>query len=106
MYSMNRLARAGLFYFRACRLARDASVEPDMDVFRLREPDQLVEALLAARAGLLEPAKRRREEVATHFVDPHVARFDFLGRPQGGGNVIGPDGAGQPVLQRVDLRDE
>src|SRR5581483_8928060 len=82
-----------------------ARSQPDRDRLLVGEREQLVEALLAAHAGLLAPAERRAEVVRPGVVDPDVAGLDPRGRAQRGGDVPRPDRGREPVLHGVDVRE-
>src|SRR5215510_13662951 len=86
------------------RLVATAALQVHVDVLLAREAQQLLDAFLAPDAGLLVAAERRTEEMLRHLVDPHVTRFDRSGGAVRGGEVVGPDRAGEPVFDLVDLR--
>src|SRR5262245_63381478 len=81
-----------------------AALQIDVDVLLAREAQELLDALLATDAGLLVAAERRAEKVLRHLVDPHEASLDRRRRAVRGDEIIGPDRAGQPVFDLVDLR--
>src|SRR5262245_62438852 len=81
-----------------------AALQIDVDVLLAREAQELLDALLAADAGLLVAAEWRAEEVLRHLVDPHEAGLDRRRRAVRGDEIIGPDRAGEPVFDLVDLR--
>src|SRR5262249_6725279 len=84
-------------------LVASAALEVNVDVLLAREAQKLLDALFAPDAGLLVAAERRAEEMLRHLVDPHVARFDRGGGAVRGREIVGPDRAGEPVFDLVDL---
>src|SRR5262245_46986055 len=83
------------------RLMPAAALEVNMDILLAREAQKLLDALLASNAGLLVAAERRAQKMLRHFVDPHVSGFDRRGGPVRGGEIVGPDRAGQPVFDMI-----
>ena len=75
-----------------------------MDVLFLREQQQLLDAFLAADAGLLESSERRADEMAADLVDPHIARFGRIRGAQRRGEVVGPDRAREADVDRIEGR--
>src|SRR5262245_60267572 len=82
----------------------DAPLQVDVDVLLAREAQQFLDAFFASDPGLLVAAEWRAEEVLRHLVDPHVARLDRRRHAVRGGEVVGPDRTGEPVLDLVNLR--
>src|SRR5688572_14043854 len=77
-------------------------LQRDIDVFRLREREQLVVALLAADARLLVAAERDADVVRPGAVHPDEAGLDACGSAVRVGEARRPDRAGEAVLDRVD----
>jgi hypothetical protein len=75
----------------------------DVDVLLGGEKQHFLETFLAADARLLDAAERRAKEMLADLVDPHEAGLHSHRRAVRGGDVVGPDRAGQAVLDRVDL---
>src|SRR5262245_4231690 len=92
------------FAIRPDSVRTGAALQIDVDVLLAREAQQLLDALLAADAGLLVAAERRAEEVLRHLVDPHEAGLYRRSRAVCGDEIVSPDRAGQPVFDLVDLR--
>src|SRR5215468_990705 len=92
-----------------CAVAKEsmpgAALEVHVDVLLAGEAQQLLDAFLAPDARLLVAAERRPEEMLRHFIDPDVTGLDRGSGAVGGGGIIGPDRAGEPVFDLVDLRD-
>src|SRR5215813_13745545 len=65
--------------------------EHHVDRLHLGVAQKLVDPLLAAEAGVLQPAERRAVEVAGGAVDPDVARLDSLRGAERGLEIIGED---------------
>src|SRR6266516_809415 len=81
-----------------------ASPKVDVDVLLAREAQQFLDAFLASGAGLLVAAEGRAEEMLRYLIDPYETRLDSCRRTMGGGEIIGPDRAGQSVLDLIHLR--
>src|SRR6266446_1026151 len=82
-----------------------AALQVHMDVLLAREAQKLLDALLAPDAGLLVAAERRAQEMLRHLVDPYIAGLDRAGGAVRGGEIIGPDRAGEPVFDLIDLSE-
>ena len=82
-----------------------ARLRRDEDVLDLGERVERVGTELAAEAGLLEAAERRRVAHRRVRVDRQVAGLDAAGDPQRAPDVAGPDRAGQAVLGVVGHPD-
>src|SRR5437588_12214662 len=80
---------------------RRATPQLHVDVLLLREAQELLQALLAAEARLLHAAKRRAEKMAADFVDPDIADLDRHRGAMRLGEIVGPDRAGETVLDRI-----
>jgi len=74
-----------------------------MDVLLACEAQKLLDALFAPDAGLLVAAERRAQEMLRHLVDPDIPRLDRRSSAVCGHKVVGPDRAGEPVFNLVDL---
>src|SRR3954454_21194762 len=85
------------------RLVSRAALQIHMDILLARKAQKLLDALLAADAGLLVAAERRAQEMLRHLVDPNVSRLDRCGGAVRSGEIIGPNRAGEPVFHLVDL---
>src|SRR5258708_15411991 len=81
-----------------------AAAQVEVDVLLAREAEQFLDAFLAPDAGLLEAAERRAEEMLGDIVDPDVARLHGRGGTVSSHQIIGPDRAGEPILDLVYLR--
>src|SRR5438876_11064731 len=79
-----------------CSLPR-ASAEHDVDRLELGVAEQLLQALLAADPGLLDPAERHPGEMTGRAIDPPVPGVERPGHPVGPAEIVGPDAPGQPV---------
>src|SRR5437773_10929165 len=78
------------------------SLERHIDVLDLRAREQLLDRLLAADARLLVAAERHADPVLTRAVDPYVAGLDPRGEAVRAVEVVRPDRAGQPDVERID----
>src|SRR4249920_3868620 len=85
-------------------MSAGAALQVEMDVLLAREADELFDAFLAPDAGLLVAAERRTEKVLRHVVGPDEARLHRRCGAMGGDEIVGPDRAGEPVFDLVDLR--
>src|SRR6266403_3868520 len=102
--------RMGALEFYSCGISEPipslraaASSQVDVDVLLAREAQQFLDALLTPDAGLLVAAERRAEEMLRHLVDPHETRLDRRRRAMRGGEIVGPDRAGEPILHLIHL---
>src|SRR5580692_11536234 len=80
-----------------------ATAQIEVDVLLTREAEQFLDAFLAPDAGLLVAAEGRAEEMLGDVVDPDIARFHGAGGAVRGYEIVGPDRAGEPVLDPVHL---
>ena len=76
-----------------------------MDGLDLGVAQKLVDAFLAAKAGVLEAAERRAVEVAGRAVDPYIARLHRARGAQCRAQIVGEDRRGEPVLRRIGKRE-
>src|SRR5262245_41590327 len=82
------------------------STQRYVDVLDLRAREELLDRLLTSQAGLLDAAERHADVVRRRAVDPDVTRFDARGEPVRAVEVVRPDRRGEPVVERVDPREE
>src|SRR5436190_13285119 len=74
---------------------------PYVDVLRLREAVELLDAFLAPHTAVLHSSERRARDVARAPVDPDVASRDLVGGAHRHRQVVGPDAGRQPERQGI-----
>src|SRR6266498_1918629 len=77
------------------------SPERHVDVLDLRACEQLLDRFLATDARLLVAAERHADPVLTRAVDPHVAGLDPGGEAVRAVEIVRPDRASQPDVERI-----
>ena len=71
------------------------------DVLGLHVEVERIVAAVAADAGSLQAAERRRQVAHVVGVEPDHAGFEFVGDAQRAAEVVGPDVAGEAVAHRI-----
>src|SRR5262245_52629047 len=78
----------------------------DVDVFYLRAREELLDRLLASQPRLLDASERDADVMRRGAVDPDIARLDARREPVRTVEIVRPDRRGEPVVERVDAREE
>src|SRR5437764_6393767 len=82
-------------------IPRRAVAEQDVDGLDLGVAEQLVDALFASKARILEAAEGCAVEMAGRAIDPDITRLHRARGAQRGAQVVGKDRGSEPVLGRI-----